>query len=75
MKVLVEVDTKRCTLCKLCVEYCPAGVFVLQEGVVEADSSKCIECYGCIPLCPARAISVKTIISGLRAFSKTSNKV
>ncbi|MGC8982780.1 MAG: indolepyruvate ferredoxin oxidoreductase subunit alpha [Desulfurococcaceae archaeon] len=59
MKVLVEVNTEKCDLCGLCVDYCPAFVFSIRDQLVVADSSKCIECYGCVPLCPREAICVK----------------
>ncbi|MCC6040600.1 MAG: 4Fe-4S binding protein [Desulfurococcaceae archaeon] len=61
--VKVEVDTGKCTLCKLCVLYCPTYVFSIVNGRVVADSTKCIECYGCIPLCPSNAIRVEVFNS------------
>jgi len=59
-KALVEItiDREKCTLCMLCVEYCPTYVFELKDGKILADGSKCIECYACIPLCPVNAIKI-----------------
>lgn len=57
--MLVKVNGEKCIKCMLCVECCPAYVFLLKNGLVEADSSKCIECYGCIPLCPVQAITIE----------------
>lgn len=54
----VVIDLNRCTLCNLCVDYCPAYVFSRVDDKVVVDSSKCVECYGCIPLCPAGAIRI-----------------
>lgn len=68
MKVVVEVDSNKCNLCKLCVEYCPALVFTIRNSHLEVDSSKCVECYGCIPLCPQKAINVKFAKGGLYDF-------
>ncbi|MEM0199126.1 MAG: 4Fe-4S binding protein [Desulfurococcaceae archaeon] len=62
MRVFVEVDYGKCNTCKLCVEYCPAFVFTLEENrVVVANGDKCVECYGCVPLCPQGAISVRIV--------------
>lgn len=57
--VEVLIDHEKCTLCKLCVELCPAGVFNLDNNRINVFSDRCIECYGCIPLCPVKAISIK----------------
>jgi len=70
--VLVKVDSEKCTLCKLCVEYCPAYVFVVQNSSVKADSSRCIECYGCIPLCPVQAIAIEVLEGALVDFATKS---
>lgn len=60
-KIAVEVlvDHEKCTLCKLCVDLCPAYVFIIEDNKVKALSDKCVECYGCVPLCPTKAISIK----------------
>ncbi len=55
----VKVDLSKCTLCKMCIAYCPTHVFSLIENRIVADSSKCIECYGCIPLCPSGVIKIE----------------
>lgn len=64
----IEVDMEKCTLCGLCVEFCPA--FVLVEKKPEAndlmpfddllvDRTKCDYCGICVPFCPEDAIKVK----------------
>jgi len=58
-QVKVEVNPNKCTLCKLCVIYCPTHVFSLINNKITADSTKCVECYGCIPLCPSSAIKIE----------------
>lgn len=79
MRVSVEVDHEKCSMCGLCIEYCPAFVFTIKENkVLETDSSKCVECYGCIPLCPRGAISIRVVDEtsrSLLSFSKKSKSV
>ncbi|MCX9011458.1 MAG: 4Fe-4S binding protein [Candidatus Methanoperedens sp.] len=64
----IEADMEKCTLCGLCVEFCPA--FVLVEKKPEAndlmpfddllvDRTKCDYCGLCVPFCPEEAIKVK----------------
>lgn len=71
--VLVKVDSEKCTLCMLCVECCPAYVFVIKNGSIKANSSKCIECYGCVPLCPVQAITIKTSEETLVDFASKNS--
>ncbi len=56
--VNIIVDENKCDLCGLCVEYCPAYVFRIEDKKLVVESSQCKECYGCIPLCPKRAITI-----------------
>jgi len=56
--VSVMVDRGRCNMCKLCVEYCPAHVFVIIDGELVVKQENCTECYACIPLCPEKAINI-----------------
>ncbi len=55
----VVVDMGKCSLCKLCVEYCPTQVFSMKDGSLVVRGEYCIECYGCIPLCPEKAIRIE----------------
>ncbi|ADV65369.1 indolepyruvate ferredoxin oxidoreductase subunit alpha [Desulfurococcus mucosus] len=54
----ILLDESKCTLCMLCVEYCPAFVFTLREGRIVVEAERCVECYACEPLCPAGAVKV-----------------
>jgi len=60
LTVKVVVDQSKCNLCGLCVKYCPAYVFAIEDGRIRADSEKCVECYACIPLCPRKAIAIES---------------
>ena len=64
----IEIDMKKCTLCGLCMEFCPA--FILVEKKPEAndlmpfqdilvEKEKCDYCGLCVPFCPEDAIKVK----------------
>lgn len=61
MAVKIIIDSAKCDLCGLCVEYCPGLVFSVSNGKIVADIDKCVECYACIPLCPKRAIEVLAV--------------
>lgn len=66
--MLIKINNEKCTLCMLCVECCPAYVFVIENGSIKANGSKCIECYGCIPLCPVQAITIEILEGTLIDF-------
>jgi 4Fe-4S ferredoxin len=64
----IEIDMKKCTLCGLCADLCPA--FILVEKKPEAndlmpfqdllvEKEKCDYCGLCVPFCPEDAIKVK----------------
>ena len=47
---------KGCRACGLCVEGCPAGALVLEEGRLSLARDRCIECYCCLEHCPAEGL-------------------
>ena len=47
-------------ICGLCIEYCPTGVFVLEDREIRVYEEKCIYCRSCEVLCPKKAI--KTVL-------------
>lgn len=51
-----HVESKRCTLCGICVSVCPAEV-MKNTGRIEIDYDRCIRCYCCQEMCPEGAIS------------------
>jgi len=64
----ITVDMEKCSLCGMCMVFCPA--FVLVEKKTAADSlmpfedllvdrTKCDYCGICVPFCPEDAIKVK----------------
>lgn len=57
--VTLELDADKCVGCLRCVEVCPHGVFVVEDGtarIVERDN--CMECGACQNNCPSEAIRV-----------------
>ncbi|MCD6488362.1 MAG: 4Fe-4S binding protein [Desulfurococcales archaeon] len=56
--VKIIIDQERCDLCRLCIDYCPAYVFSIDDNKIVVEEKNCIECYGCIPLCPKKAIDI-----------------
>ena len=53
-----HINTNACTLCKVCVDVCPAGV-ISEAGRIRIDYDMCIRCYCCQEMCPPGAISAK----------------
>jgi len=51
-----RIDPSACTLCKVCIEVCPAGVMT-GDGRIRIDYDMCIRCYCCQEMCPPGAIS------------------
>lgn len=54
----VEVLEERCTGCGLCVQLCPSGSWVLEEGTARWTHGMecCFECGTCYHLCQTDAI-------------------
>jgi len=50
---------ERCTGCKTCVENCPIGNIVLENGKVKINKKKCIGCMICIESCKEGALDYK----------------
>lgn len=51
-----------CKGCRLCVEFCPTGVLVLEgDHPVVAHPEKCTACHWCDTHCPDLAISVELL--------------
>jgi ferredoxin len=59
--VTLGFDPLKCTVCGMCVQVCPHGVFRIADRKAHiTNRDKCMECGACALNCPAKAISVKT---------------
>jgi pyruvate formate lyase activating enzyme len=45
----------RCIECGACVEVCPHGAVVLEDGRGAADAARCVRCGTCVDACPGGA--------------------
>jgi len=56
----LKYDQAKCRGCGRCVEVCPHGVFVIENGRAKViDKDACIECGACQKNCKFNAIAVK----------------
>ncbi len=56
----LEMNTKKCTGCGMCLDVCPHQVFKLtgkKAAIVDRDA--CMECGACSRNCPAGALTVQ----------------
>ncbi len=54
------IDSKKCKLCKTCIEICPMEVFAEENGkIIIKKPEACIGCKACEVQCPEGAIKVK----------------
>ncbi|MFQ5735790.1 MAG: DUF362 domain-containing protein [Thermodesulfobacteriota bacterium] len=53
-----HIDTSFCSLCKVCVEVCPAQI-MKKTNRITIDYDSCIRCYCCQEMCPHGAISAR----------------
>ncbi len=57
----LQYNGELCTGCRLCVEVCPHGVFVMQNRKAAiTDSDLCMECGACQLNCESGAIHVRS---------------
>jgi DNA-directed RNA polymerase subunit D len=56
---VVEIDLKKCTKCKKCIEACPKKILeVSEDKLIVKDLEACSMCKACIEACPDDAIKV-----------------
>ena len=57
----VNLDKDRCVECGLCVSFCEASVFSIDDDWAFAFNPElCVECNLCVDVCPLSAISLKS---------------
>lgn len=58
--VTLELDTEKCSGCKMCTIVCPHNVFVVQDRKAKMiNRDLCMECGACSINCPEGAITVR----------------
>lgn len=71
--VTLGLDEAKCNGCRMCVNVCPHGVFVMDQRrakIVDRDS--CMECGACARNCLMGAISVETGVGCAKALIKSA---
>ena len=57
----LKLDTEKCVGCRMCVQVCPHGVFVMEDKKPRiADLDACMECGACVRNCEVGAIFVES---------------
>ena len=51
-----KVLTEKCTACGICIDVCPNGAIVMENGKAIVNNDFCRNCNVCIKACPADAI-------------------
>ncbi len=52
------VDSRKCEMCLVCVNNCPAHVITAHNDSLRFDLKQCIRCFCCQEMCPQGAITV-----------------
>ncbi|MFQ5821007.1 MAG: 4Fe-4S binding protein [Candidatus Heimdallarchaeota archaeon] len=53
-----NVKRELCTICKICIDFCPDGVIFENEDSVKIDYNYCKGCGICATECPSKAIEM-----------------
>lgn len=57
--VSLELDTEKCTGCRMCIMVCPHEVFeLIEKKATIIDRDRCMECGACMRNCSEGAIKV-----------------
>jgi len=68
------INEKKCTVCGSCVNVCPEGAIILEEGrekhIVKHYHSFCSVCKKCEEICPEKAIKIINILDLRRLIAK-----
>jgi ferredoxin len=58
--VTLSLDTEKCSGCGMCLNVCPHGVLVKDNGKIRiGERDACMECGACSKNCPSEALTVK----------------
>ena len=62
-KISLEINEKYCKRCRICIEFCPQGVFEAngQGRPVIVHDDQCTACHWCDTHCPDMAITVRRL--------------
>ncbi len=66
------VNTKKCTGCGVCIDYCPAQAITLEEDKAVIKREKCIGCGECLVVCKANAVKFSWDNDSVRVQKKMS---
>ncbi|MCL6559761.1 MAG: 4Fe-4S binding protein [Firmicutes bacterium] len=59
---IVQRDEAKCEGCGECVEACPAGILILEDGKVKVtDETACLGCETCVTVCPTGAVTIQEV--------------
>jgi ferredoxin len=59
--VTLNLNAEQCFGCGMCLEVCPHGVLVRDDGKIRIrDRDACMECGACARNCPADALQVRS---------------
>ncbi len=56
---MIAINYEDCNGCGECVEICPTGAIILQNGKAALDESLCEGCQVCVDSCPQGAIVIR----------------
>ncbi len=70
--VSLTVDEAKCVGCRMCVNVCPQGVFVIENRKAKIHRrDDCMECGACAKNCLTSAITVQCGIGCARALIRS----
>ena len=58
-EVKPRINPKYCKNCSLCLDYCPAGAIIQQEGSAYILDDRCIGCGECLVVCKVGAVKMR----------------
>ncbi|MEH7746059.1 hypothetical protein V7659_13605 [Neobacillus drentensis] len=54
----VELDYNKCTMCKVCFNFCTQEVFHVTDSYLYIENDKCVNCTDCTDICQEDAIRI-----------------
>lgn len=71
----IEISHRKCRLCFLCIQICPAKAIKLEKDTLRILPERCVLCGSCLRSCPQQALSYRSGLEKVKRFLADRERV